>query len=270
MNEAGIEAETVTLERQLPGLLLRQTREAQGLTLGEVSGALKFSTRQIEALEKDDFEQLQGKTFLRGFIRAYARMLKLQPEAVLALLDAQESVVAIAAVEQIVPPDNMGETDPMPFYRRHGRKFSLVIAALVVAVAATWFYGNEQTASVNVNAANTVQPSAVVVPVMLDADHLSVTASMVESVSGTAAPSLAAGAISFEFSDRSWLEVKDANGQTLLTGEFPGGQSQVANGKPPYQLWIGKASAVKVTYKNQSVDLQPYTRDEVARLTLER
>ena len=86
MSDQEIAAEVANVPRPLPGETLRQAREQKGLTLGEVSGALKFSIRQIEALENDDFQQLQGKTFLRGFIRAYARLLKLAPDPLLEML----------------------------------------------------------------------------------------------------------------------------------------------------------------------------------------
>ena len=257
--------------RQLPGSLLRQAREAQGLTLGEVSGALKFSTRQIEALENDNHELLQGKTFLRGFIRAYARMLKLQPEALLAMLEAE----AVEVVEQIVPPDNMGETDPVPFYRRHAKIILLAITVTVVVAGLAWFY-NDESSNV-IKAAGTEQTSAVTTPIEQSAIQTvelpavsPVSAVSIPAMSGTAAQPLPPAGLSFEFSDRSWLEVRDGRGEVLLTGEYSGGQSQTAAGSPPYQLWIGKASAVKVTYKGQSVDLQPYTHDEVARLTLDK
>lgn len=250
-----------------PGLLLRQTRETQGLTLGEVAGALKFSTRQIEALEKDDYEQLKGKTFLRGFIRAYARMLKLQPETVLAMLEAQETA-ALPVAELIVPPANMGETDPIPFYRRYARYMVLVVALTVLGFAITLFIDSRQPA-LTTSIVDNVKSSQVMIPVNIDQAGLSVTASPLESVSATATQPSMSG-LSFEFSDRSWLEVKDSSGQVLLTGEFPGGQKQTTIGKPPYQVWIGKASAVKVVYKDQVVDILPYTRDDVARLTLDQ
>ena len=267
MSDAEAEPSVVEIERQSPGAYLRQTREAQGLTLGEVAGALKFSTRQIEALERDDYDQLKGKTFLRGFIRAYARMLKVQPENVLALLDVQETA-ALPAPEQIVPPVNMGETDPTPFYRRYTRQMLMIAALVLLGFAIIWLVDNQPPAS-NKSVVETVKSSQVTIPVNIDQAGLSSVATLTESVSGTAATPATLG-LSFEFSDRSWLEVKDSSGQTLLTGEFPGGQKQTTNGKPPYQLWIGKASAVKVIYKDQVVDTLPYTRDEVARLTLDQ
>ncbi|MFY9328159.1 MAG: RodZ domain-containing protein [Georgfuchsia sp.] len=259
MSDQDISANVTNMPHPMPGGILRQAREQMGLTLGEVSGTLKFSTRQIEALENDDFQQLQGKTFLRGFIRAYARLLKLPSDPLLEML-GEESLPSSA---QIVVPANMGETDPVPFYRRHAKMLGFAAILLLLSGGIAWFTGPElrlplpevvlATGPVFVSP----EPARDITPAQ-DAPH-KVALETVES----------AATLSFEFSGRSWLEVKDASGQILLTGEFPDGQKQVITGKPPYQIWIGRVSAVKVNYGGNDVDLQPHARADVARFTLE-
>ena len=68
------------------GSLLRDAREAAGISLDSVAQQLKLHLRQVKALEDDDFAQLPGRTFIRGFIRNYARLLRLDPAVVLAAL----------------------------------------------------------------------------------------------------------------------------------------------------------------------------------------
>ena len=62
------------------GAELQRAREARGLALSEVAQQLKFAPRQLEALEQDRFDLLPGGTFVRGMVRNYARLLKLDPE----------------------------------------------------------------------------------------------------------------------------------------------------------------------------------------------
>lgn len=263
MSEQEIVNDATNVPRPMPGRELRQAREQQGLTLGEVSGVLKFSTRQIEALENDDFEQLQGKTFQRGFIRAYARLLKLPADPLLEML-AEEP---LSVPEQIVVPANMGETNPVPFHRRHVRKLGLGALLLLVLGGITWFVGTEPAAE------HQVQPDAVALTAesanMHPESALEAAPADEFPVTATTQPAELAKTLVFDFSGRSWLEVKDASGQVLLTGEFPAGQNQTLSGNPPYQLWIGKVSAVKLNYGGRIVDLQPYAREDVARFTLE-
>ena len=60
---------------------LRAAREAAGLSLDEVAQQLKLAPRQVRALEEDDFGVLPGRTFVRGFVRNYARLLNLDADA---------------------------------------------------------------------------------------------------------------------------------------------------------------------------------------------
>ncbi|WP_269533392.1 RodZ family helix-turn-helix domain-containing protein [Chitinimonas sp. BJYL2] len=71
-----------------PGAILATQREQAGLTVADVAHKLKLSKRQIEALEADDFTVLPGNTFVRGFVRNYARLLSLDPQPLLHFLDS--------------------------------------------------------------------------------------------------------------------------------------------------------------------------------------
>ena len=64
---------------QLPGVgaRLRQAREMRSLSVSDIALSLKLGTRQIEALEDGDWEVLPGQTFIRGFVRNYARVLQI-------------------------------------------------------------------------------------------------------------------------------------------------------------------------------------------------
>jgi cytoskeleton protein RodZ len=72
-----------------------------------------------------------------------------------------------------------------------------------------------------------------------------------------------------EFDDRSWIEVRDATQKIVFVGEYPAGTLQNIEGKAPFQLWIGRASSVRVFMAERSIDLKPHTREDVARFTLE-
>lgn len=76
------------------GRMLREAREQHGLTVAEVAGQIKFAPRQIEALEADDYGHLPEIAFLRGFVRSYAKILKLDAEALLANLPQSKAVIA--------------------------------------------------------------------------------------------------------------------------------------------------------------------------------
>jgi cytoskeleton protein RodZ len=72
-----------------------------------------------------------------------------------------------------------------------------------------------------------------------------------------------------EFDDRSWIEIRDAAQKVVFVGEYPAGTRQNVEGKAPFQVWIGRASGVRMFVGERSIDLKPHTREEVARFTLE-
>ena len=66
------------------GGALRTLRESQQLSLEEVSSRIKFSVRQIRALEEDRWDELPTGISLRGLVRSYARVLGADGEALAA------------------------------------------------------------------------------------------------------------------------------------------------------------------------------------------
>lgn len=59
---------------------LRLAREAAGLSLADVATRTRITQRHLAAIEKSDFSELPGRTYVTGFARAYARAIDL-PEA---------------------------------------------------------------------------------------------------------------------------------------------------------------------------------------------
>jgi len=64
-----------------PGAALLAERRNQGLSLGDIARQLKLSVRQVEALERDEYSGFSGSVFVRGFLRNYAKLLRLDPDS---------------------------------------------------------------------------------------------------------------------------------------------------------------------------------------------
>jgi cytoskeleton protein RodZ len=59
---------------------LKRERELREITLREISEATKINLRYLDALERNDFERLPGGVFNKGFVRAYAEYIGVDPE----------------------------------------------------------------------------------------------------------------------------------------------------------------------------------------------
>jgi cytoskeletal protein RodZ len=93
------------------GNKFRKAREAKELSFDDVSNVIKISSRMLRAIEAEDFDQLPGGVFNKGFIRSYAKQLGLDPEeAVTEYLDQmhQAQLTAQAAWQ----PPSVEETRP--------------------------------------------------------------------------------------------------------------------------------------------------------------
>ena len=110
---------------------LRLAREAAGLSLADVATRTRITQRHLAAIEKSDFSELPGRTYVTGFARAYARAVDL-PEAEIG-----------AAVRQELEDDEYGSrplyeayepTDParLPTARL---TWTLVVVTLLLASA---------------------------------------------------------------------------------------------------------------------------------------
>ena len=64
------------------------------------------------------------------------------------------------------------------------------------------------------------------------------------------------------------VEIRDRDGRLVLSGMNPGGTVQSVSGTPPFDIVIGNAGDVRLTYKGSPVDLAPHTRQNVARFKL--
>ncbi len=71
------------------------------------------------------------------------------------------------------------------------------------------------------------------------------------------------------FEGESWVEVKDGSGTTIYSRLNTPGTERVVRGTPPLTVVVGNAHGVKLMYQDRVVDLEPHTRVDVARITLE-
>jgi cytoskeletal protein RodZ len=60
---------------------LKRERELRGISLREVAENTKVNLRYLSALESNEFEHLPGGVFNRGFVRAYAQYIGVDPDA---------------------------------------------------------------------------------------------------------------------------------------------------------------------------------------------
>ena len=268
--------------------LLARSREAQNLSVADVARQLKLSTWQIEALEAGQYQRLPGTVFVRGFIRNYARLLRLDPEALLRA--AGDSLPQTASRSETPPSHDI----PFPTAgNRRWRKYAVgAVVVLMAALTIYEFYWNEPETVARQPVAVAPKP----VPAVLQPQTEAVAATL-PAASATrsgepvaAAPPVADPAkelpsaaalrdydklprpgerqVRLKFERESWVEIRDRSEKVIFSQLNRPGTEQSVNGRPPFALVVGNAHGVKLVYDDQPVDLARHTKIDVARFVL--
>ena len=286
-----------------PGQLLRNAREQLGWTREQVASRIHLRLTLIAAIEADTYDKHTSHTFIRGYLRAYAKLVGIPEETILA---ASEKL-------GLTPPDNI---DMQSFSRRSRQQANdsrlkvvtwLVILVLIGLSVAWWWQSTarrsagddalaatEMSATVNTpeaNVAPAVEVAEPVLPVASDAVSTQVVVSgatatlpVVATDASAAVPTDVSGAVStaestttepakapqlkMSFTADCWLDVKDANGKTLFSGLKKANDALVLEGPEPLKFIIGAPMAVNLEYQGKSFDMSRYNNGRTARFSL--
>ncbi|MEM8606344.1 MAG: helix-turn-helix domain-containing protein [Myxococcota bacterium] len=115
------------MSRDSVGAQLKSLRETRDLSLEEVSSTTRIPRRTLESLEENRFEDLPSGVFVRGFIKAYASAVEVDPDEVLARFDEEQP-------PDTLPPPRLGIRSP----GGHGLIVALTTAALFLIIVATF------------------------------------------------------------------------------------------------------------------------------------
>ena len=274
------------------GDILRQRREARGLTRGEVAEALRLSERVVEAIEGEDAGRLPAPAFVRGYLRAYARLVGADEEAVLAAYRAAGEPGASPE-----PP----RLEPVEIHRGWGRWLRWGTAgavAVLVALVLAWWRGGAppegpvQPPTAEGAAGPAMEPSAAgpevgpepadsagappaaVEPPAPPPPAASAPAPRETSPERAAPPEQVApiGAAEAELELRlrgtSWVEVRDAAGRRLVYDLLRPGTVRRVRGRPPFRLVLGEPTAVEIRLDGEAVPLAGARPGRTLRLTV--
>jgi len=278
----------------LPGERCRKAREALGWTPAEAAKKMHLSQSYLVALEADDYERLPEATFVKGYLKNYAKLLGLPADEI---ANTFQQMVNDDAFDK---PLDLPKMAPPPSVWR--KPLLAVVALLVVVALLIWLWPEEEAlAPLSTSGMNAPEERASLqadeevggetgpfpgkpaqAPEQGAGDELSPqslddtandaqpedtgaatdgdSAESVES-SDEPAPSMLAenglDRLLMAFSGNCWISVKDATGRTLRQGEQQGGASLQLDGKAPFSLTLGDAGAVDELILNGEVVTLP-------------
>lgn len=270
------------------GELMIAARERWNLSAGDVARQLRLGLRQVEALEANRFESLPGNTFVRGFIRNYAKVVQIDPSA---FLEAYER-----SRPQIQPPEIVSQTEQIDFTTKPIPKWvwyiggAIAAAVLLPVLVYLALQDDEspakappQAAAPKVEVAQSGQahgiPLALPPPQAVSVGDAPAPAAEAMPQGVPIPPAALPGAVGLatatgpilklKFEGDAWVEIRDKSGKKIFSELSRAGSEKTVQGEPPLSLVVGDASKVRITYNGKPVDLSPHMKKTVARLTLE-
>ncbi|MFT3762438.1 MAG: helix-turn-helix domain-containing protein [Pseudoxanthomonas sp.] len=242
------------------GALLREARERGGLSLQDVGQKLKMQVRVLESLENERWEKLGAPVFVRGQLRSYARLLKVDVEPFLQQFQAQA-----------LQPTELVSHTHTPHYQRllenlGRRSLYVAITLCFFAVPASWlikqYSAGERPQAIAPLDLGAADPAATAPERIQPEPAAPITASLAPL------PRAAAPALSLRMNGESWVHVIAPDGHTVEQGLVKAGEQRNYAAGQVGRVVIGNATAVEVQQAGSTVDTTPYQRANVARFAV--
>lgn len=248
------------------GSLLKQARERVGMSRQDAASQLKMPERVLKSLEDENWQQLGAPVFVRGQLRSYARLLKVDIDPYLQQAQLQP-----------IRPAELISHSHTPRYQRVAESIArravyvVITAAIAVPVwVATQSHidqGDESrtTASLDVVPSNAVVASE-------DGQAPRQAAARAQAApyvaSLTPLPRNNGNGLTLRMTGDSWVQVIGPDGGTLEKGLLKSGEERSFRNGQVGRVVLGNASAVEVQQAGSTVDMTPYKRANVARFTV--
>lgn len=276
-----------------PGDILRYEREQKGLSIEATSRQSRIKSSVIEAIETGETGEIPS-VYLRGYIRNYARFLGVDTASL------EKQMEHVQGAEPEVRTVFTVKTSASNSEKWLKASSYLVASALIATLA--WQFTHEavrfsqgesretdsivnsgekdQQGDLNTESgrrpANTHLNASIASMEMLNQPGTLKGDSAAEKAWAAIGEQAAMGDpiatrahhLTVTTSADTWVEISDANGQQLELDLIRAGTSRDYDGQPPFDVMLGRASAVLLSMDGQNVDLKPHTHGNVARMTL--
>ncbi len=231
------------------GETLVAARRQQGVALSDAAAETRVRESYLAALEAEDFAALGGDVYVKGFLRSYARFLRLDPEPLIAAYRAEYER---HHVDEIAPLAHQ-PVAPLHTERSPVLLIGIAVAVVVVAVLALigWLGGNDDEPQNNVAFPDPVTTS----PRPAPSDVPTTAPSDPPRDAPDEGPTEVLPAddvrLRLDLDGTSWMRVT-VDGEVELEGEQPAGATLKFQGEEQIHIRIGDAGAVRVRVNGQN------------------
>ena len=281
------------------GEVLRKKRENIGLSIDHIANQLNLDPKLIELLEKNDYEKFNIETYLKGYLRAYAKVLDLDDDMVINLYKESNPEKTPEILPNVKPKVQRNGAD------RSVKLFSYIIGLTIALSILVWYQKNflVQPSEENLKIANIkIHENTNINGVDVDYKIINHTNSWqwpinkaeknyesnsnelelvgsektqdkIKNIADTNEVSAyniqqSNDTVVLNLTGDSWIEIYDREGSRLFFDLARGGKNYIINGNSPFDILLGAANEVSIEFNGSSVNIEPYIKFGIARFTL--
>ena len=305
MDDIQTEAVKNSKSQETAGKILHEERKKIGLSIEEVAEKLNLEPKLIELLEKDDYEKFKFTTYLKGYLRSYARFLNIDGDKVVNLYKEKNPEKKPNIVPDVKPKIQKNTND------KSVKLFSYIIGLSIALSTLIWYQKNFviqqnkkniENVSALPNIKNKINGVDISYKIITHSDYWQwpidegyrenndsndlesvkdketqnvikeEQASIKEIVNATENTGYeiqeGADTVVLDLTGDSWVEIYDRNGNRLFLDLARGGKNYIINGNSPFNILLGAAKEVSVEFNGESINTGPYIKYGIARFTL--
>ncbi|MEN3157312.1 RodZ domain-containing protein [Alkalimonas sp. NCh-2] len=287
------ESTSTEVQQVRAGELLRLARERKQWSVKEAASQLNLKLSLIESMERDQYDANLLPTFIRGYLRSYARLLKISEQDVLSAYERHHG-------------GQQAETRAMHSFSNRTEKeatenrfmlLTYLVGAVLIGLLLLWWWQTHwlsdevtaNTSSVSTAAqlseltfseADTGPEQGEYQESMLDtgpeddevfapesSSEVPAEASMM-ATQPVAETVLSSNQLTMRFADDCWIDVVDDNGSRVAFGTKRAGYLMQVQGKAPFTVTLGNPTVVEIELDHEPVDLSGFASGRVAKFSV--
>jgi cytoskeleton protein RodZ len=290
-----------------PGQILRQARELAKLSTQDIADRMKLKRTLIEDIEQNNFDINISLTFVRGYLKLYAKHVHVEEAEILTafekLTTEKKEPVKLQSFSRRVA--NQANDDKLMLV-------TYLILATIIALVVIWWFQQSSTGTTESDVSNypesvtkgltqealpleetlisdaetllspqidenqSLDDSAITEELPTDdqstsSESVSDTSDLAVLGDATETTSIEAAApvnLIFEFSGDCWMNLADATGENIAYGVKVKGRVMPITGIPPFVVTLGAPEVVKIRYAGESIDMSFLPSGRIAKFDL--
>jgi cytoskeleton protein RodZ len=290
---------------ETPGQILRDAREKLELSTQDIAKRVHLDIKIIESIEKDSQEGMPTATYVRGYLRSYAKIVGADADKIINLYDSDSPQAPPEILPEVKPPSQVSSSD------KPVKAFTYLITLGLVLLLLIWYQSNfvvdtpkNDEALIN-NTETTINGVDIDYKIINHSDdwqspdyapeestdETATLLSITDNITGlqpynadatsevatteTNGDDLSTSTIGdgpdtivMKLTLDSWIEIVDVNNNRLFHDLAAAGSQHDIKGTAPFSVLLGLSKGVSIEFNGKPFDIESYSKNGVARFTL--